>query len=165
MADGSARPDPLALTSRAAEIAHYSAVADALGFLPGDLIRERIVEHCVASRIPVYADADVDRYVQQLTQHIGRGLEWHPLRAKDAFGSSPYWQPGVLKEPYSGLVPREHLANALKILEAFPDVKFFVAAINRNPDPFIGAWLETMTRPVLFGMWDEPGFGEVSRVL
>jgi hypothetical protein len=72
---------------------------------------------------------------------------------------SPWRAAAFLPTRYSRPVPMEHLAHMAMLRGEFPELNFFVTDYTaKNPDPFIccttdGSW------HVVFGVWDEPGFG------
>ncbi len=61
--------------------------------------------------------------------------------------------------PYQHPVPLAHLTHALAIKAAFPELEFFVSDYaSVKPDPFIMCTHHDGWR-IVFGVWDEPGFG------
>lgn len=65
---------------------------------------------------------------------------------------------------YSRAIPIDMLRRAGQIKAQFKDAVFAVTDYQAvNPDPFISVTLPTFSEPVIFGVWDEPGFGAIGK--
>ena len=63
---------------------------------------------------------------------------------------------------YTKPIPLEHLKTTKLLIDQFPEMKglsFYVSELAHEPDPFIMCTTHNGWR-VVFGMWDEPGYGE-----
>jgi hypothetical protein len=65
--------------------------------------------------------------------------------------------------PYSKAVPLHILKRAVAVKKRFPEAKFYVSdyAVH-DPDPFIMVRVGNC-EPVVFGVWDEPSFGDIKK--
>jgi hypothetical protein len=155
----------------------YEALAKELGFLPAQLLEEQLKRFLAESRIQVYPYQEVDKYLATLAENEGKAWIWRPLREKDkpdyAYSGRANKEKGIDQfrghgsyrdewnyRPYDKAVPIHILRQVKKIQDKFGDqVKFFVSDYAvPDPDPFIMVTALDVDR-VIFGVWDEPGFG------
>lgn len=178
---GPARPAPLRLVRDDETIlTEYEQIADGLNFHPSELFERRVRNFLIEEDIPIYAYRDVFDYMARLCRKVQKGWEWAPLEHDHltamALISSDLTtgqrfdtdaDPNKLRgggfrvTAYSRLVPVEHLKNAKRIRDKFGGkVQFYVSDFAvPNPDPFICVHWLGLAEPIVFGVWDEPGFG------
>lgn len=162
------RPRPLPLIAPTKVPDGYEELAASLDYCPGALLRKRVRAFLFEQQIPVYERSDVTKYMTALAKKQSTTFIWRPMRQKDKdiWGS---WGWGTAGEHdsyrgktdvYGEIIPARILQDVQIISREFGDkVTFFVSDIG-HPDPFImvGAPLRDFSG-IVFGCWDEPGFG------
>lgn len=157
----------------------YSATAARIGFEPAALLEARILAFMRECRMPRYDLEEVqewmsERAAEQDARDQRRNIRWRwaPLRARDAarcpvdeiasFRDRRGWQhppEGSGAAPYAKAVPLRVLAQIERLDAAFPQAGVFVTDyVAPAPDPFAALVARGMD-PIVFAMWDEPGFG------
>ena len=166
---GVTKPVPLRLVPSGGEKASYAELADSLGYAPRDLIELRVRDALADLGIEIYSHNQVVFFMDQICRKLDAEWVWRPLSAGDGAGVDMRrndrgngWYTDNVK-PYALAIPVEHLRNAKALRDKIgPDVRFFVtdyATKDDRPDPFIAAFIIGMKNPIVFGVWDEPGFG------
>lgn len=150
--------------------------------------RDEVVSFLLDNGLPYYDTAEVKAYMDALVKKENQGrdqyeprIHWHWVsiekhtqaeldayrKAEDqaqlaratnpqGFGFRP-----SLRQVYSKAIPINMLKRALKIKQQFKDATFEVTDYySINPDPFICVRVNGC-EPVIFGVWDEPGFKAV----
>jgi hypothetical protein len=179
------RPAPIKISLPVVpDLTEYEAVAEVLKFRPRQMVRQAVDEKrrellgfMLDQGMPIYDNRKVGRR---------RTFVWARL---DGFGSDRYrndnnhrWatkdgelhivrdgEHGLfIENQYKHAVPLDILKRATSIRKQFADAAFYVsdyAAVD--PDPFIcvrrGDPRGEVTEHVVFGVWDEPGFGAIGR--
>lgn len=136
----------------------YQALATKLNTVHSTRLKSQsmsfqIVDFLWENDIEIYDHAHVERYLTQMGRRMGKDLVWRGLREADR---SRY-------ESYNRPVPVEILRNVDLILTKFPtsDLCFEVSDFAvPNPDPFIRVSVGRYggETPIVFGVWDEPGY-------
>ena len=176
------RPEPQTPEHAVVPIGSYEELAGELGFMPAQLLQEQLLRFLAEQNIPVFDFDRVFDFMTALTKRMAKEQNeddlawfWRPLRKADKTGHRwdgggdrgyVTWKYGFYNDnsnncrPYHRLVPIHILRHARTIEDRFGEqLKFFVSDIAVvDPDPFIMAWAVDMP-PVVFGVWDEPGFG------
>lgn len=138
----------------------------------------------VMKYLQVFADAETDKMVAawqktsatkiSVDDYLRRGgsrieVVWVALTAQKMIGYNhssngqasqyEYTQPG-----YDKLIPLDILKRVKMLKDKFADTVTFTVSDYRatNPDPFI-AVTPTGSDPIIFGVWDEPGWGVNSK--
>jgi hypothetical protein len=168
----------------------YESIAKELSYEPAQLLQEQIFRFLKENNIRIYDFDTVDHYLAAIAEQEGKVWIWRPLRQQDApnwgagecgrnnhigwWGRAPTGCTGQVfaghgscrpKEwvyrPYDRAVPIRVLRDVKKIEGRFGNrVKFLVSdyAVPK-PDPFIAVTAPDVN-PIIFDVWDEPGFGE-----
>jgi len=140
----------------------YEKLADEVGFLPAELLHKQILQFLRDEKMPVYNYQEVMAYLKKAAEHVVRegyttAVVWRPLRKRDSWGQ---YQEDFDDRVYDRLVPADVLRDMQTIETRFKDkVRFFVSDYKAvTPDPFIlvSDW---QMKHIVFGIWDEPGFG------
>lgn len=166
------KPAPLRLVKGQVP-GEYERLAARLDFAPSALTEARIVEFMCDANIPRYDTDAVQAYMDRLAIAAGTNWCWKRLSAGQACpqGSDGYrlsWRIQYFGwtdpkgELYQRPVPVEMLRRADLLATRFPRLGFFVADYtDTQPDPFIMCWTRGMgdRDRIVFGVWDEPGFG------
>lgn len=132
-----------------------------------------VQDFCAQQNIPNYDNDAVNAYMDMLSARAGKRWAWLRLREQDRENPKKdshlrRWDEQLCgftsADVYQRLVPLEHLTNALTLSRRFPRLNFFVSdyavlAKDPEPDPFIMCTSHQGWR-VVFGVWDEPGFGQ-----
>lgn len=152
-------------------LTEYLVTAKEIGFHPPDLVRLQLLDVLREADIAVYGNTEVYAYLDRLAVSSKQNWDWYPLRETDE--PSPRVEGHKAPSPlrgtcgdfmevrYTRLVPAAELKKVALIEKKLPGhlLRFFVSDYKvKEPDPFICAWMSGMT-PVVFGVWDEPGFG------
>ena len=126
------------------------------------------LQHFLAEQgILAYDSIEVRQHLSKLCGETKR-YNWHPLREEDG-GVSFRWYWGDERcasssspsiHLYGEVVPSSVLETVEKIVEKFPDAKFFVSAISDVKDPFLGVTFPGQVL-IIVEVWDEPGFRPV----
>ena len=171
------------------DTAAYEALCAELDISPQAIVGNRVVRAFQSKRIPRYDAAEVSAYMTSITP-AGLHWGWQRL-GKSGSVESPYQnqeyfidQRGVahtsaifrvdsgmfanydgvtIGGEYKKLVPMHILKRMKAVKEMFADEnpRFFVTDYAvPDPDPFIKVCLDC-GEEVIFGVWDEPGFGDL----
>jgi hypothetical protein len=168
------RPKPLELVRKPVPVAWQEA-ADAIGFSPAQLLHDQVRDFLIEQQIPIYEWSAVYLYMKGVADAAGANFFWRPLRQidQDIYGrwnwgrgtAHGYYQPDDnVCSPYDKIVPVHILEDVRTIQERFGNkVAFFVTDYKADsPDPFIlVAAPDAVFKKMVFGAWDEPGFGVV----
>lgn len=171
------KPAPTILEPRVNALGTYEELAKKLDFFPAQLFDEQLLRFLSEENIPIFDYDKVDAYLAALAEAQGKVWVWRPLRKKD----KPVdwsWSGRLVRKkdetrwhgayhdswsyrPYDKAVPIYILRQVKKIQEKFCDhALFFVSDYAvPNPDPFIMVTVQDGQK-IVFGVWDEPGFGE-----
>lgn len=112
---------------------------------------ERLVDFLKAEGIQLFS-------VKKVKEHLKKQGEWryYALRESDISGFAGTTGKWPL---YRELVPWEVLLTVEKIAARFPTAQFLVAALKKEPDPFLGVQLRDADSGFyIIERWDEPGF-------
>lgn len=135
---------------KAARVRH-AELATKLGIRPA-YVGERLVDFLKAEAIQIYDRVKVEAY---LTKQGTWG--WHALREVDKTVQNG--SVGAVWPMYQELVPWEVLTTVERIVAKFPNAQFLVAALKKDPDPFLGVLLRGDDDSFhIIERWDEPGF-------
>lgn len=137
----------------------YESLANELGFRPLAIqenkrktVENEIREFMLDNGMPMYDGAEVAAFMQGLVNKLNRG--------KSQYQSRVGWS-WVTLDRYTHAIPKFILERALRIKKHFKDkfVTFSVTDYHHiAPDPFIQVSIDGGA-PIVFGAWDEPGFG------
>lgn len=170
------RPTARSVTAGSQSLGTYEALAKELNFLPAQLLEEQLLRFLAEKQIQIYSYAEVDAYLAAIAEKDGKFWMWRPLREKDKPNyiwngrvtekhSDQYRGHGSYRDewnyrPYNKAVPIHILRRVKDIQDRFGDqVKFFVSDYAvPDPDPFIMVTALDV-KNIIFGVWDEPGFG------
>lgn len=148
----------------------YSEVADKIGFHPGELLQRQVLQFLADEKMPVYdydkvmayLKVDLDKVNERRSSYEYFNIAWAPLRDRDRFSGNPDNFSGSL---YSRLIPVTVLKDVRRVEKKFEYIdgdnrlRFFASDYTTlNPDPFVMVTSWGMDR-IVFGVWDEPGFG------
>lgn len=139
----------------------YETICNELGYHPHKLMAEQIVAFCNENDIPVLRYSEVRTYMNKIVPE-GKGWAWYGISksVQERFKTSPT---KIYAGVYTRLIPVEHLRNAKKIKERFPTTEILVTDYHDvNPDPFIAVMNDGFETPIVFGVWDEPNFGNLT---
>lgn len=150
--------------------------------------RREVVSFLLDNGLPYYANDAVKVYMdglvgqlnsrRKLVDHDGYKrwegpdeVSWHWSRIDATSGIQEWTLSGGKIETqkwsragYSHAIPIDMLRRAGQIKAQFKDAVFAVTDYQAvNPDPFISVTLPTFSEPVIFGVWDEPGFGAIGK--
>jgi len=168
------RPTPVSVVSTPLP-EQYQDLSAELGFHPNDLLTLQIKNFMIEQQIPMYDYSSVVDYMRRVAAKERKKFFWRPLRKKDkdvwgTWGwnvseSDDYYHYRCFEcSVYDKMVPL-HILQDVKLLDKKFDgeVGFFVTDYAvPHPDPFIlvAAPKESAER-IIFGAWDEPGFGVI----
>jgi hypothetical protein len=170
------RPTPR--TDRPEAIPNFAAylkLAGELDIAPlktGRVLQRAVADFLWENDIDMYAYNDVVSYMSAMAKKEKAIFCWRPLREADVpsggmYGSwgwgnekkhDFYWSKVWDCRPYDQAVPYDVLRNVKLLNDKFPGKLHFFVTDNAGLDPFIMATARDMGR-IVFGMWDEPGFG------
>lgn len=117
-----------------------------------DTVQSELLQYMLDNGVPMYDDKQVGAFMQSLCDEQNKH--------RDARLGRIYWQ-YVPLNAYKHAIPQHILERAAKLKRHFKDrvVSFSVTDYKvSNPDPFIAVSLDHCPA-VIFGAWDEPGFG------
>lgn len=152
------KPGPTA-TAIAADLAEYADLAAELGYAPAELGAYRLRRFTAGARMPLYDETEVAAYLHSISPP-GKVWVWKALaKSTDLKKEGGYLTDGdLVNGPYTKTIPVHILRRAKQIKDFDPTAQFFVSEVA-DPDPFIMAM--TDQGRVIFGVWDEPGFGDL----
>lgn len=165
------RPDAARALVKPSDISdEYAALARELGYVP-QALKDRqaeteyaaVIETCLDNGFPIYPIHAVESYMTKLATELGVTWYWSRLTSRnDAQLHSRIeklpWKFRIVFDTYTKPVPVEMLRRAAILNRAHPRNLIFVTDYAaKNPDPFI-CMLVGDRKPVVFGVWDEPGF-------
>lgn len=185
-----ARPVPVNVKlAELPDYADYEKVAAELKFRPRQMVerdaevaRRELIGFMLDQGMPVYDNKAVDRYMTALAKRRKQTFVWARLDghgnerffnddgtrwSRDRDGELHIISDGdhgkAIESAYKHAVPIDILKRAASIRKQFPDTAFYVSDYAVvNPDPFIMA-RRGRSQHVVFGVWDEPGFGAIGR--
>jgi hypothetical protein len=141
----------------------YAVICEQLGIVDcTDLIREKLKSVLRDENIHIY---DLKQVVKYLDQELGNDWEWRGLRPCDVEHLKGWHTTMVRKvpfsdEPYRGAVPLPVLMTVKKIVEAVPEMHFYVSTPKGDDgDPFLNVTRRNMGSYIV-ERWDEPNFRE-----
>jgi len=153
--------EPMAVTTEEEEFqAEYQRVAKKLGVeifaIPGKDLENFLREE----GIPVYSQAKVEAYMDK------KGFwSWFRMRGRDQSRVIPRTDNKNTSMGrangmyYPNAIPIPVLLTAERIVDKFGDsVGFYVAAIDKHPDLFLGVFHYQTGEFFIVERWDEPGF-------
>ena len=146
------------------ELDEYLLTARAIGFAPGALLEQRLLNFFVENGIAVYQAEKVGAY---LDKKFGKATNyrktwcWCPLRESDVGKMKHEVVSGengsIEYRHYHKEVPLPALLTVQKISDAFPEVVFYVSDAATKGDPFVMAWAPGINQ-LIFERYDEPSF-------
>ena len=163
--------------------ARYESVAESIGLFSPAFLRGKLLWVLGKNAIPIYEYGQVFNYMKRLAEGKKKIFIWSPLRKKDGtcrmgsnyvrdFGDrteKSYFEIGEIGKHgsyhcgmniYGREIPLEMLIRVQTIEREFKnnEFRFFISDYqDTRADPFIMA-INNGIEPVVFGMWDEPGF-------
>lgn len=155
------------------ELTLYQKMAQQVGFRPAELARIEVLFFLRDSGITVYDTTEVEKFLSQRYDKSGKRWAWRPLRRADLVEGTFLLDATETKRHaykarnwddfaariYAHPIPFSVLSSVQRIIERFPTALFFVSDVDVvRPDPFIMV-LDGDHAPIIFGHWDEPGFG------
>ena len=146
-----------------AEIEAYEKLCEELGLRPTAIAANRVIRQFQSVRIPRYDPDEVSAYMTSITP-VGMHWCWQGLGHSDDSRSSYANVDGcTISGLYEKLVPIHILKRMKVVRELFKreKPKFYVTDYAvPDPDPFISVVFPD-GQSVIFGVWDEPGFGDL----
>lgn len=154
-------------------LSEYEQLAEELGIKPKALAERKIRKFMQELKLPFYDWEEVELYLGS-TVPTGMVWEWQILGQVDrdslearrqyaaiGIGLGRFSYNGRIDclSQYTKTVPIHILRRAKAIRDVRPEAKFFVSEV-RVPDPFIMTLIPDLGRAI-FGVWDEPGFGDL----
>lgn len=122
----------------------HKELAEKLG-VKAAFVGDRLLDVLKEEGIQVFHRVKVEQYLTD------KGAwKWYKLRNCDREDS--------LFPLYTELVPWEVLVTVEKLLARIPDAHFLVAALEKDPDPFLGVGSMKEGCFYIIERWDEPGF-------
>lgn len=139
----------------------YNETAKRIGIKARIHTEARLTEILHELSLTAYDRAKVERYMDK------KGYwHWYPLRVSDknpgalqmrvTQSSYPRIYGSVEDYMYVEAIPYPVLQTISQVLEKSPEVNFFVAALDKNPDPFLAVVLGG--EAYIIERWDEPSF-------
>jgi hypothetical protein len=145
----------------------YRALCERVGYKPVELIEQDFVKWLFNEEIPLYADEQVEKYLEWKAEQKQRAnslagnvftrysVFWRPLRETDIETDLDTDRADNLV--YDKMVPERVLLTVEKVLGRYPKAKFYVSDIQEVLDPFLKVDLGCL-RDFIVAAWDEPGF-------
>lgn len=141
--------------------ANYNDLALKIGVMVVAPAANRAARTLKENGVHVYPIERVEAYMDK------KGYwKWFPLRsidpAVDRFRLTNHEYPniygGVSMDVYDKAIPYPVLLIVDNLLTLLPDAHFYVAALDKNPDPFLGLWVPGDGQIHVVERWDEPSF-------
>jgi hypothetical protein len=163
------RPLPVEIRAETYALGEYEALCVELGVHPAKLLETKLLQFMAKAGMQTYPLDQVGTYLSKLAPR-GEVWYWAALRTQDGMfanrpeGYGPDKSGDRVKWVYGHPVPLAELRKVKTINDEFnsgerPQVGFFVSDYAvPNPDPFIMVVGRGFS-PIVFGVWDEPGFG------
>lgn len=172
------KPAPRLVVAPVAPLGAYEKIAQEIGFFPAALLHQQLMYFLAKHEIQTYDMESVRVYMTGLAQSLNKTWVWRTLRDRDrranfsvvgteipaeggGYYNHGYYTCGSSEcRSYDKLIPAPILRRVKLIETQFPNkFLFFVSDYaDPHPDPFIMLTAEDVP-PVVFGVWDEPGFG------
>lgn len=164
----------------------YERLAEEIGYTSNELSKAKrtrilaeeeqlVQEFFLDNGLPMYNGREVATFMDKLVANLPENVnmtesdkEWRRNRGGKALAVEWQWCDFVPQDSYQRWIPAYTktipiaiLRRASVIKKQFPTVTFQVTDyVATNPDPFIKAQFSFGS--IIFGVWDEPGFGNLS---
>lgn len=166
------RPLPVEIRAETYSLDEYEAICCELSVKSAKLLEAKVLQFMAGAGMQTYPLDQVSAYLRKLASVGSYYWCWSPLREQDVqfvgyYHSHSHVNPSFhgdrVSQLYSHAVPLAELRKVKLINEKFNAgevrVGFFVSDYRvPNPDPFI-MLVGDGFGPIVFGVWDEPGFG------